>query len=142
MAQQFMDKLNANEKLVIYGAIVVLVAFFVGAISGYGYLGNGSGDLAAALAIAVIYWLKYQPNAIKWPAPPQTIVVVIAGVSAFFALLALLFWLPGIGSYLISLFSLATILNAIGCAMMAYGAWKEYQAMPKTASPPPAPPAA
>jgi hypothetical protein len=141
MAQQFMDKLNANEKQVIYGAIVVFVAYLVGAISGYGYLGSGSGDLAAAVAIAVIYWLKYQPNPINWPAPPQTIVVVIAGISAFFAVLALLFWLPGIGSYLISLFSLATILNAIGCAMMAYGAWKEYQAMPKTAAPPP-PPAA
>jgi hypothetical protein len=142
MAQQFMDKLNANEKQVMYGAIVVLVAFLVGAFSGYGYLGSGSGDLAAAVAIAVIYWLKYQPNPINWPVPPQTIVVVIAGVSAFFALLALVYWLPGIGSYLLSLFTLATVLNAIGCGLMAYGAWKEYQAMPKTAAPPPPPPAA
>jgi hypothetical protein len=141
MAQQFMSKLNANEKQVIYGAIVVVVAFVVGAVGGYGYLGSGSGDLAAAVAIAVIYWLKYQPNAINWPVPPQTIVLVIAAVAAFFAVLALVSWLGLLGLGLVSLFTLAIVLNAIGCGMMAYGAWKEYQAMPKAAAPPP-PPAA
>jgi hypothetical protein len=65
MAQQFMNKLNVNEKQVIYGAIIVFVAFVIGAISGFGFLGSGSGDLAAAVAVAVIYWLKYQPNPIN-----------------------------------------------------------------------------
>lgn len=139
MAQQFMNKLNANEKQVIYGAIIVVVAYILGAVSGFGYLGSGSGDLAAAVAIAVIYWLKYQANPINWPVPPQTIVLVIAAISAFFALLAVFAWLAFIG---ISLYSLAVILNAVGCAVMAYGAWNEYQAMPKAAAPPPPPPAA
>jgi len=138
MAQQFMNKLNVNEKQVIYGAIIVVIAWLVGAISGFGFLGSGSGDLAAAVAVAVIYWLKYQPNAINWPVPPQTIVLVIAAVAAFFAVLALVTWLGFIG---ISLYSLAVILNAVGCVVMAYGAWNEYQAMPK-ATPPPPPPAA
>ena len=138
MAQQFMAKLNANEKQVIYGAIIVVIAWLVGAVSGFGFLGSGSGDLAAAVAVAVIYWLKYQPNQINWPVPPQTIVLVIAAVAAFFAVLALVTWLGFIG---ISLYSLAVILNAVGCVVMAYGAWNEYQAMPK-ATPPPPPPAA
>ena len=138
MAQQFMGKLNANEKQVMYGAIIVVVAWIVGAISGFGFVGSGSGDLAAAVAVAVIYWLKYQPNQINWPVPPQTIVLVIAAVAAFFAILALVTWIGFIG---ISLYSLAVILNAIGCVVMAYGAWNEYQAMPK-ATPPPPPPAA
>jgi hypothetical protein len=143
MGQQFMNKLNSNEKQVIYGAIVVVIAFVLGAIGGYGYLGSGSGDLAAAVAIAVIYWLKYQPNPINWPVPPQTIVLVIAAVSAFFALLAVVGWLGLLGFGLISLFTLAVIVNAIGCGMMAYFAWKEYQAVPKTTTaPPPPPPAA
>ena len=137
MTQQFMSKLNVNEKQVIYGAIIVVVAFLVGAISGFGFLGSGSGDLAAAVAIAVIYWLKYQPNPINWPIPPQTIVLGIAAVAAFFALVALITWVAVIG---INLYSLSVILNAIGCGMMAYGAWKEYQAAPKTAAPPPAAP--
>ena len=138
MAQQFMNKLNANEKQVIYGAIIVVIAWLVGAISGFGFLGSGSGDLAAAVAVAVIYWLKYQPNPINWPVPPQTIVLVIAAIAAFFAVLALVTWLGFVG---ISLYSLAVILNAVGCVVMAYGAWNEYQAMPK-ATPPPPPPAA
>jgi len=141
MAQQFMNKLNANEKQVIYGAIIVVIAWLVGAISGFGFLGSGSGDLAAAVAVAVIYWLKYQPNPINWPVPPQTIVLAIAGVSAFFAILAVLGWLGFIGTSLLSLFTIAVVLNAIGCGVMAYGAWNEYQAMPK-ATPPPPPPAA
>jgi len=138
MAQMFMNKLNANEKQVIYGAIIVVIAWLVGAISGFGFLGSGSGDLAAAVAVAVIYWLKYQPNPINWPVPPQTIVLVIAAIAAFFAVLALVTWLGFVG---ISLYSLAVILNAVGCVVMAYAAWNEYQAMPK-ATPPPPPPAA
>ena len=51
MAQQFMNKLNANEKQVIYGAIIVVIAWLVGAISGFGFLGSGSGDLAAACQV-------------------------------------------------------------------------------------------
>jgi hypothetical protein len=133
MAQQFMSKLNANEKYVIYGAIIVVVAALVGAVGSFGYLGAGSGDLAAAVAIAVIYWLKYQPNPIKWPAPPQTIVLVIAAVSAFFAIMGVLAWLGFVG---LSLYTVAVILNAIGCGMMAYYAWLEYQAMPKATTPP------
>jgi hypothetical protein len=139
MAQQFMNKLNANEKQVIYGAIIVVIAYILGAVSGFGYLGSGSGDLVAAVAIAVIYWLKNQPNPINWPVPPQTIVLAIAAISAFFAILAVVAWLAFIG---ISLYSLAVVLNAIGCAVMAYGAWNEYQAMPKATAPPPPPPAA
>ena len=138
--QAFWNKLNANEKIVMYGAIIAVVAFLVG-IAGGGF-GTGSLDLVAAIAVAVIYWLKYSPNKINWPAPVQTIVLVIAGISAIFAILAVLGW---IGFFGFGLYGIAIILNAVGCGVMAYGAWKEYQAMPKTASAstgtPPAPPA-
>jgi hypothetical protein len=135
--QAFWNKFNANEKMVMYGAILVVVAFLLGAVGGRGYLGNGSGDLIAAVVIAVIYWLKYSPNKINWPAPVQTIVLVIAGISAIFAVLGLLGWIAFIG---LDLFGIAILVNAIGCGIMAYGAWKEYQAMPKAATTPPAPP--
>jgi len=138
MAQQFMNKLNTNEKQVMYGAVIVVIAYIVGAVSGFGFLGSGSGDLAAAVAITVIYWLKYQPSQINWPIPVQTIVLGIAGVAAFFALITIVTLLFALG---LNLISLAMILNAIGCVVMAYGAWNEYQALPKTAPPPP-PPAA
>jgi hypothetical protein len=133
--QAFWNKLNANEKLVMYGAGIVVIAFLIGAVGG-GF-GTGSLDLIAAIAIAVIYWLKYSPNQITWPAPVQTIVLIIAGISAVFALLAVLGW---IGFFGLGLYGIGIIVNAIGCGVMAYGAWKEYQAMPKTAAVPPSTP--
>ena len=138
VVQEWWKKLNANEKLVMYGAILVVIAFLVGTAGG-GY-GSASGDLVAAIAIGVIYWLKYSANKITWPLPVQTLVLAIAGIAALFALLGLLAWIGFLG---FGLFGIAILINAVGCGIMAYGAWKEYQAMPKTAPPstPPAPPA-
>ena len=141
MVQEFWKKLNANEKMVMYGAIIVVIAFVLSLVGSAGF-GSASGDLIAAIVIAVIYWLKYSPNKITWPAPVATIVLVIAGISALFALLGALTWL---GLFSLGLFGISIIVNAVGCGVMAYFAWKEYQAMPKTAppaAPPSAPPAA
>ena len=139
---QFWAKLNANEKLVMYGAGIVVIAFLIGAVGG-GF-GSGSGDLIAAIIVAVVYWLKYSPNKINWPAPVQTIQLVVTAIAAIFALLGLLTWLGFLG---FGLYGIGLLVNAVGCGIMVYGAWKEYQAMPKTAPPstpttPPAPPAA
>ena len=143
--QAFWNKLNANEKLVMYGAGLVVIAFLLGTVGG-GF-GSASGDLIAAIVVTVVYWLKYSPNKIAWPAPVQTIVVVVAGIAAVFALLGALAWIGFLG---FGLYGIGIIVNAIGCGLMFYGAWKEYQAMPKTTPPtappttpaPPAPPAA
>jgi hypothetical protein len=134
---EFWKKLNSNEKMVMYGAIIVVVAFLIGVAGSYG-LGSASTDLIAAIAIAVIYWLKYSPNKINWPVPMETIVLAIAGISALFAVLAALGALAYL--FLFGLSGIAVLVNAVGCGVMAYFAWKEYQAMPK-ATPPPAPPA-
>jgi hypothetical protein len=138
--QAFWNKLNANEKLVMYGVAGVVIAFLVGVAAGGYFGGTGSFGLIGAIAITVIYWLKYSNSTINWPAPIQTIVLGIAGIDAILALLSLLSWL---GFFGIGLFALAVVINAIGCGLMAWGAWKEYQAMPKAAPPstPPAPPA-
>ena len=128
----FWNKLNSNEKMVMYGAIIVVVAFIIGLVGSYGF-GSASTDLIAAIAIAVIYWLKYSPNKITWPAPVATIVLVIAGIAALFAILAALTavgLLFGFGLYGIGL-----IVNAVGCAVMAWFAYKEYQAIPKATPP-------
>jgi hypothetical protein len=136
--QEFWKKLNANEKMVMYGAAIVVVAFLVGLVGSYGF-GSASTDLIAAIAVAVVYWLKYSPNKINWPAPVPTIVLVISGIAAFFAILAALTTIGLLFGF--GLFGISLIINAIGCAMMAWFAYKEYQAMPK-ATPPATPPAA
>lgn len=129
MIQEFWKKLNGNEKMVMYGAAIVVVAFLVGLVGSYGF-GSASTDLIAAIAIAVIYWLKYSPNKINWPAPVATIVLVIAGIAALFAILAALTAVGLLFGF--GLFGISLIINAVGCAMMAWFAYKEYQAMPKT----------
>ena len=135
----FWNKLNANEKMVMYGAIIVVIAFLIGLVGSSGF-GSASTDLVAAIAITVIYWLKYSPNKINWPAPVQTIVLVIAGIAAIFAIIAALGAVALLFSF--GLFGIGLIVNAVGCAVMAWFAYKEYQAMPKAAAPPPPPPAA
>jgi predicted membrane metal-binding protein len=138
MIQEMWKKLNANERLVAWGAIVVLVSFLVGIVSG------GIGwSWFAAVAVLVIYWLKYTPNqTITWPAPVPTIVLIVAGISAILAVLALLSVLSvlGLAAGLYAGFFVGYILsglaNAVGSVMMALGAWREYQAQPKSPTPP------
>ena len=56
--QAMWAKLNANERLVTYGAIIVLIAWLVSLVGGggltYGFI--------TAIIVLVIYWLKYAPN--------------------------------------------------------------------------------
>ena len=141
---QFLNKLNANEKMVTYGALITIVAWVIGLV-----VGGGGLSFIAGLVVIVIYWLKYAPNqTMTWPAPIPTIVLIIGGLSAIFAvlgLLTMLSWFGVLGFYggfLIGAVAVV-VVNAIGAVMMGWFAWKEYQAMPKMAPPaPPAPPAA
>lgn len=137
MVQEFLKKLNANEKMALWGALIVAV----GAILGGGWL-----SLVGALAVIVIYWLKYSPNTnITWPAPIQLITLGISAIIAVFAVLGALgsLSLLGLGGFFGGTFLLwivGAIAVLVGAIMMVLGTWKEYQAMPKAA--PPAPPAA
>lgn len=137
---EFWKKLNANEKMVMYGAGIVVVAFLLGIVGSYGF-GSSTGDIVAAIVVGVVYWLKYSPNKITWPAPVETIVLVVAGIAAIFALLGALSALAFLFAF--GLGGIAVIVNFVGCAIMAWFAYKEYQKLPKAAAPtPPAPPAA
>jgi len=133
-------KLNANEKIVGYGIVVVVISWVLGLVGGAGF---GGGALIPAIVVGVIYWLKYASKTpINWPLPVATIVLIITGIEAILALLALL-GLLSLFAFFGIIYLIAILGNAVGAGIMAYGAWKEYQAMPKTAPPaPPAPPAA
>jgi hypothetical protein len=136
--QEMWRKLNGNERLVGYGAIVVLVSWLVGVVGGGGI--GGSWAFLAAIAALVIYYLKYAPNQnINWPAPLPTIVLIITGIAAVLSILGVLTLFGYLGLFFGGLYLIATIGNAVGAAIMAWGAWKEYQAMPKTPPPPPPP---
>ena len=144
MVQTWWQKLNANERMAATGAIVV----FVVALLGTSWLA-----LIGSAVVLVVYWLKYSPNKITWPAPVELINVVISGIIGLFAIVGLLFAL-GIGSFGLGILGMgggflggvyilvigAAIAYAVGAGMMFLGTWREYQVMPKTA--PSAPPSA
>jgi hypothetical protein len=128
---EFYNKLNANERLVATGAIIVLVAALVSVVTGG--LGLVSIPLLAAIAALAIYYLKYSPTqTITWPAPIQLIVLAVAALAAIVGILVAL---QLVSSLFGGLFALAVIAVAVGSVIMAWGAWQEYQAMPKTTPP-------
>jgi len=152
MVQSWWQKLNPNERMAATGAIVVFIVSL---------LSTSWISLIGSAVVIATYWLKYSPNqTINWPAPIELINLVISGILAFFAAIALLFAL-GLGSFgfgmlgpyggflggIYLLVVAGVIAFAVGAGMMVLGTWREYQAMPKTpvaptSSPPlPAPPA-
>jgi sterol desaturase/sphingolipid hydroxylase (fatty acid hydroxylase superfamily) len=150
MAQMFMSKLSANERMALWGAVIVFVLSLIG---------TSWFTLILSAAVVVIYYLKYSPTSnITWPVEPQLINLVIAVIIGLLALIGLLaaIGIGGLfGGYGVGLLGgvfivvlIAGVVNAIGAGMLFLGTWREYQAMPKTAPPPPpaatppAPPAA
>ena len=139
MAQQFMSKLNANERMAFWGAVIVLIVSVIGT--------NWFTAILSA-AVVVIYYLKYSPTSnINWPIEVEVINLMLSGVIGLLAVIGLL-GIVGIGGLmggfgfgflggLYILIVIAAIVNAIGAAMMVLGTWREYQAMPKATPPPP-----
>jgi amino acid transporter len=129
----FYNKLNANERLAAIGAIVVIVGFIVSLLGAYGFGGNTI-TLLGAIAVLVIYYLKYSPTqTMTWPAPIPTIVLAISAISALLAILGALPALGLLGG--LGLYSLGAIVTVIGAVIMVWGAWQDYQAMPKATPP-------
>jgi hypothetical protein len=148
--QQVWGKLNANERMASIGAGLVLVAFVLGIVFG-GFLGMGGTGIVgvlAAIALVVVYYLKYAPDTkITWPAPIPVVAFAIGGITGVIALLAILSILGIVGvlaAYGGITYLLAPIVNVIGAVMMGwftYKEWQAYKASAPVAAPPAAPPA-
>jgi hypothetical protein len=158
MVQTWWQKLNANERMAATGAIIVFIVSL---------LSSGWIAVIGAAAVLVVYWLKYSPNQITWPAPIELINLVISGIIGLFAVIGVIaligmsglgFGIFGFGGGFFGGFwvivAIIAIAFTVGAGMMVLGTWREYQAMPKTAPPttspttpsppstPPPPPAA
>lgn len=134
----FWNRLNANERLAGIGAIVVIVGYLVSLLGSYGF-GSNTIALLGAIAVLAIYFLKYSPTqTMTWPAPVPTIVLAVSAITAILAILGALPALGLLGG--LGLFTLGAILTVIGAIIMVWGAWQEYQAMPKATPPAGGPP--
>jgi hypothetical protein len=141
MAQQFMSRLNANERMALWGSLIVFILSLIGT----SWL-----SLILSAAVVVVYYLKYSPTSkITWPIQVELINVALAGIVGLLAVLGLLavvgfgglFGALGFGFGLFGgvyfLVLILAVVNAIGAAMMVLGTYREYQAMPKATPPPP-----
>jgi hypothetical protein len=142
---QIWAKFDKNERLVSFGAAIVIVGWLLGVFSAYGF-GYGILTALGAIAVLVIYYLKYAPNQnINWPAPVETIVLGISGIIAIVAILNLIqiLGLLSIAGYF-GLYFIALLAITAGGVVMAFGAWTEYQATAasRAAAAPPAAPQA
>jgi hypothetical protein len=153
--QEVWNKLNPRERLTAIGALVVALSWIV-SLAGYG-VSAGTISLLGAIAVLVVLFLKYSPNqSITWPAPIPTIVLGISAIVALLALIDVLTSLRYLSLFGFGIGIIALILEAVGAALMAWGAWQEYNltkpattsssaastAPPPTAPPPAAPSAA
>jgi hypothetical protein len=146
--QEVWNKLNPRERLTAIGALVVGLGWIIGLAGSFG-LGGNTIALLGAIAVLVILFLKYSPNQnITWPAPIPLIVLGISAVVALLALIGLVQWLSYGGLSFFGAAIIAAIVTAVGAGLMAWGAWQEYSltkpasAAPSSSMPPAAPPSA
>jgi hypothetical protein len=148
--QEVWNKLNPRERLTAWGALIVALSWIV-SLAGYG-VSAGTVSLLGAIAVLAVLYLKYSPNqSITWPAPIPTVILGISAIVALLAAIDVLTSLRYLGLFGFGVGLIALILEAIGAALMVWGAWQEYQlTKPATtagsppsslppASPPPAP---
>ncbi len=136
--QEMWNKLNANERMAAQGGVVVIVGWLLGLILNRFGFGADGFALIGAIVLFVLYYLKYAPNqTMTWPAPIQTIALVVSALVALSALVSVV----TVGIFL-GLGIIGAIVTLVGAAMMLLGTWNDYQAMPKTPSAPPPPPSA
>jgi multisubunit Na+/H+ antiporter MnhG subunit len=133
---EFWNKLNAKERLAGIGAIVIIVSWLVGIASGVGF--GSSIALIGAIIVLVIYYLKYSPTQnVNWPSPVPTIVLIVSGIVAILAILGALSILSFLGAFATYsiLYTISVIGTVVGALIMVWGAWQDYQAMPKSTPP-------
>jgi hypothetical protein len=133
---QVWAKFSASEKLATYGSGLVILAFLlgVGLYSAGSFGVGGLLGILAAIALPVVYYLKYTNSTIKWPAPIPVIAFAIGALMGIAALVNLLFvvqWLGWIGFTFTWL--IGPILYIIGGGLMFWGTYKEWSAARTTA---------
>jgi hypothetical protein len=149
--QEVWAKISARERLVIYGAVAVLVGWIVGQFiatvnlcagitlpgvsCSYSYFAAGnSGSFAilgliAAIAAVVIVYLKAAPNVnITWPLPVTQILLGVCVAVLVCGLLVVLMQISyGLGDAPVMMW-IADAIFIGGGALMAYAAYMDYAA--------------
>lgn len=144
---EFLAKMNQNEKLIGLGAIIALIGWVLGlfiasssavltSINWYGTSGaQGTGALAVILAIVAIalVYLKYASTNIAWPLPLPLILLVVAAIGAILALIGLLQAFSQADASFVGISKpitlyLVVLIVLVGCALQTYASYLEWDA--------------
>jgi predicted lipid-binding transport protein (Tim44 family) len=153
-----LSKLNSNERLAFWGAVLSIIGAILTIV---GYAGGAGGlwlTFLLAIAMIVILFLPQWSPQTNLPGSKGTLMLIVGGVAALGSLLGLLGLLAFLG--LLSIYAgfvllplLGLLLGIIGGFMMGWAGWREFQAEggkfvlgtrggSTTTAPPPAPPSA
>jgi hypothetical protein len=125
-----LSKLNGNEKLAVYGAVVAIVGALLSAFT----LGGAGGlwlDLILAIAMLAIVFLPQWSPQTTLPGSKGSLMLIVGGIAAVGSLLALLGLLGGLGLlafYGGFLWILGLLVGIVGGLMMGWAGWQEFQA--------------
>lgn len=149
-----LSKLNSNERLAFWGAVIAIIGSILTIVGGYGFAAGGLWlTVVLAIAMIVILFLPSWSPQTTLPGSKGTLMLIVGGIAAIGALLGLLTlfaWIGLLGTDF--LFVIGLLLGIIGGLLMGWGAWQQFQseggkfqlgtAPSSAAAPPPsAPPA-
>ena len=122
------SKLGQNEKLAAYGAIAAIVGAVLAAAGTFGFGVGWLGLLLALAMLAVVFLPQLSPQT-NLPGSKGSLMLVVGGIAAVFAVLGLLsgFGLLGLLSFS-PLFVIGWLLNVVGGLLMGWAGWQEFQA--------------
>ncbi|MBA2634120.1 MAG: hypothetical protein H0U86_14160 [Chloroflexi bacterium] len=123
-----LSKLNSNERLAFWGAILSIVGTILTVVG----FGGGAGGLwltfILALAMIAILFLPTWSPQTSLPGSKGSLMLVvggIAGIGALLGLLALLGVIGFLGNY--PLYIIGLLVGIAGGLMMGWGGWLEFQ---------------
>jgi hypothetical protein len=120
------SKLTQNEKLAVYGAIASIVGPILASM-GFGF-GVGWLTLLLAIAMLAIVFLPQLSPQTTLPGSKGSLMVIVGGIAAVSAALALigsLGWLGFFGTNLV--FVIGWLLGIAGGLLMGWAGWQEFQ---------------
>ncbi|HET8571557.1 MAG TPA: hypothetical protein VFN14_06680 [Candidatus Limnocylindria bacterium] len=123
------SKLNQNEKLATYGAILSIVGTILAAVA-FGIAGGLWLTVILAIIMLVIVFLPQWSPQTALPGSKGSLMVVVGGIAGIGSILALLSLLGAFAVFALygGLWFVGLLLGIVGGLMMGWAGWQEFQA--------------
>jgi hypothetical protein len=116
------SKLDQNEKLAVYGSIVVVLAGLISTYGGLMWLA-----VLAAIGMLVVVFLPQFSAGTNLPGSKGTLMATLGLVAVAAGVITLLQWMSVLGALFGSFGTIMLLVAVIGTAVMAWAGWQELQ---------------